>query len=78
MRTRIVSWVAVLLVFCSGLWIAGSSVSAGGGSNRCKDHCNDTYRIKKDACKLIPLKTERKICERRAKEVKKDCQHNCR
>lgn len=78
MKTRIVSWVAVLLVFCSGLWIAGSSVSAGGGSNRCKDHCNDAYRIKKDACKLIPLKTERKICERRAKEVKNDCKHNCR
>jgi len=77
MKTRIISGVVALLVFCSGLWIAGSSVSAGG-SNRCKDHCNDIYRVKKDACKLIPLKGERKICERRAKEARDDCKHRCR
>ena len=77
MKTRIISCVAALLVFCSGLWIAGSSVSAGGG-NRCTDHCADAYRIKKDACKLIPLKGARKTCERRAKEAKDDCKHRCR
>ena len=77
MKTRIISCVAALLVFCSGLWIAGSSVSAGGG-NRCSDHCADAYKVKKDACKLIPLKNERKICERRAKESKDDCKHRCR
>ena len=77
MKMRIISCVAALFVFCAGLWIAGSSVSAGG-SNRCKDHCNDRYKVAKDACKLIPLKTERKICERRAKEAKNDCKHRCR
>ncbi len=44
---------------------------------RCTDHCADRYRIKKDACDLIPLKHERKICERRAKEEKNDCKHHC-
>jgi hypothetical protein len=46
-------------------------------ANRCTDHCADAYRVKKDACGLIPLKHERKICERRAKEAKNDCKHRC-
>src|SRR5436189_5973225 len=77
LKSRMIAAVAVFLLFCSGLWIAGSSVSAGGG-NRCSDHCADTYKIKKDACRLIPFKNERKICERRAKETKNDCKHRCR
>ena len=77
MKIRMISLVAALFVFCAGLWIAGSSVSAGGG-NRCSDHCADRYKVEKDACKIIPLKTERKICERRAKEAKNDCKHRCR
>ena len=76
MKTRIVSCVAALFVFCAGLWIAGSVVSAGG--SRCTDHCADRYKVAKDACRIIPFKTERKICERRAKEVKQDCKHQCR
>ena len=76
MKTRIVSWVAALFVLCSGLWIAGSVVSAGGG-NRCTDHCADRYKMQKDACKIIPFKNEIKICERRAKESKDDCKHHC-
>lgn len=76
-KTRIVLCLAVLLLFCAGLWMTGSKVSAGGG-NRCTDHCADIYKVKKDACKLIPFKTERKICERRAKEAKNDCKHRCR
>ena len=47
------------------------------GGNRCTDRCADVYRVKKDACGLIPLKHERKICERRAKEAKNDCKHSC-
>ena len=47
------------------------------GGNRCTDRCADVYRVKKDACELIPLKHERKICERRAKEAKNDCKHRC-
>jgi|GEM_PF-672213 len=62
-----------LLVLCLNL----GSISVAGG-NRCTDHCADVYKVKRDACRLIPLKTERKICERRAKEAKNDCKHRCR
>ena len=54
-----------------------SSESLAAGGNRCTDHCADVYKVRRDACRLIPLKTERKICERRAKEVKEDCKHRC-
>jgi len=60
--------------------LVGLSVPALGAhhsSHRCTDKCADNYRIKKDACDLIPLKHERKICERRAKESKNDCKHRC-
>jgi len=77
MKTRTVSHVAALFVFCAGLWIAGAVVSAGGG-NKCSDHCADRYKVEKDACKIIPFKSERKICERRIKEAKDDCKHRCR
>jgi hypothetical protein len=55
-----------------------SSESLAAGGNRCTDHCADRYKVRRDACRLIPLKTERKICERRAKEAKEDCKHRCR
>ena len=66
-----------LSLFLAGLWLSTGSISAAGG-NRCTDHCADVYKIKRDACRLIPLKTERHICERRAKEAKNDCKHKCR
>ena len=65
----------LLLVLLVGLPITTSAVRRGG--NRCTDRCADNYQIKKDACRLIPLKHERKICERRAKEAKNDCKHRC-
>lgn len=77
MKTRMISCVAALFVSIAVLWTAGSAVSAGGG-NRCSDHCADRYKVEKDACKIIPFKNERKICERRAKEKKDDCKHRCR
>ena len=76
-KTRIVLSGVLLLLFSFGLWTTSSSVSAGGG-NRCTDHCADAYKVKKDVCKLIPFKNERKVCERRAKEAKNDCKHRCR
>jgi len=69
--------IAMLALLLSGLCLEAGSISAGGG-NRCTDHCADIYKVKKDACRLIPFKTERKICERRAKEAKNDCKHRCR
>ena len=67
---------SVSLIVC-GVMLVGASTTSEAG-NRCTDHCADIYRVKKDACKLIPFKTERKICERRAKEAKNDCKHRCR
>ena len=71
----IVSSSVLVLALTAGLSVPAFAVRHGG--NRCTDHCADNYRIKKDACDLIPLKHERKICERRAKEAKNDCKHRC-
>lgn len=71
----IVSSTALVLVLMLGL--PATTFAARHGGNRCTDRCADRYKIKKDACDLIPLKHERKICERRAKEDKKDCKHRC-
>jgi hypothetical protein len=59
------------------LGVSAPTVAARHGGNRCTDRCADRYKVKKDACNLIPLKHERKICERRAKEAKNDCKHRC-
>lgn len=59
------------------LGVSSPTFAVRHGGNRCTDRCADTYRVKKDACRLIPLKHERKICERRAKEAKNDCKHRC-
>ena len=72
----IVSSVISVLVLIVGLSVPTFAARRHGG-NRCTDHCADAYRVKKDACDLIPFKHERKICERRAKEAKKDCKHRC-
>ena len=61
----------------------GLGVLVGSGlnseaANRCKDRCNDHYHLRKDVCRAIPLKYERKSCERAAKHAKDDCKHVCR
>ena len=65
---------AVLL--CLGTFAAVNPTSIAG--NRCKDKCNDVYRLRKDVCKAIPLKNERKACEKATKRAKDDCKHRCR
>lgn len=71
----------VLLRLSLGL-LSGLAILAGGVSveaaNRCKDRCDERYRIRKDVCRSIPLKYERKSCERAAKRAKDDCKHRCR
>lgn len=74
---KILKALTLSLVVCIVMLLGAGATSEAGG-NRCTDHCADIYRVKKDACKLIPFKTERKICERRAKEAKEDCKHRCR
>jgi len=75
MRLIVSSSLLLLVVFVGS---SGRTFAVRGGGNRCTDRCADVYRLKKDACRLIPLKHERKICERRAKEAKNDCKHKCR
>ena len=66
-----------LLLFTLVAVLPSITFAVRHGGNRCTDRCADVYRVKKDACELIPLKHERKICERRAKEAKNDCKHRC-
>ena len=74
-RARILRWSLVFLL-CLGTFVGGRSTTIAG--NRCKDRCNDVYRLRKDVCKAIPLKGERKRCESAAKRAKDDCKHRCR
>lgn len=69
---------ALTLSFAVGVVMLTGAGTTSEAGNRCTDHCADVYKVRKDACKLIPFKTERKICERRAKEAKEDCKHRCR
>jgi len=66
----------VLAVLCCGLLFGGNLTALAG--NRCKDRCNEVYRLRKDVCRSIPLKGERKRCEKAAKRAKDDCKHRCR
>lgn len=71
----------ILLRLGLALICLGAFVHAGAAtvpSNRCKDRCNEVYRVKKDLCRSIPLKHERKRCEKAAKHGKDDCKHRCR
>lgn len=73
---RIVKAVGLALMISGVMMFAAGPTSQAG--NRCTDRCADRSKVMKDACKLIPFKTERKICERHAKEAKEDCKHRCR
>ena len=74
-RNRIIGSMGLALLACViMLGIAGPTSEAG---NRCTDRCADVYRLKKDACKLIPYKRERHRCEDAAKHAKKECKHRC-
>ena len=76
MKRTFVLRFSLLVVVCLGTFSAVSPIASAG--NRCKDRCNDAYRLRKDACKMIPFKHERKQCEKSAKRAKDDCKHNCR
>ena len=73
---KIIKRITLSFLVCAVLFLGAGSTSEAG--NRCTDHCADIYKVKRDACRLIPFKNERKICERRAKEAKNDCKHRCR
>ena len=75
-RTRVVPRLVLALMICLGVFALPGTGSAAG--NRCKDRCNDAYRLRRDVCRAIPLKHERKSCEKSAKRAKDDCKHRCR
>ena len=64
------------LILCLGAFVHAGAATAP--SNRCKDRCAEVYRVKKELCRSIPLKHERKLCEKSAKRSKDDCKHRCR
>jgi hypothetical protein len=74
--TTVILRLSLAFIFCLGTFAAISPASAE--PNRCKDRCNETYRLRKDVCRAIPLKHERKSCEKAAKRAKDDCKHRCR
>jgi hypothetical protein len=75
LTTIILRWSFASLV-CLGTFGSMSPESVAG--DRCKDRCNDVYRLRKDVCREIPLKHERKSCEKAAKRAKDGCKRRCR
>lgn len=75
-RTTFILRLSLVLLVCLGTF--GAAGQAANARNRCKDRCNDVYRVRKDACKAIPFKHERHRCEDRAKRDKDNCKHRCR
>jgi len=67
---------SLAFILCLGTFAALSPATVAG--NRCKDRCNDSYHLRKDLCKSIPLKHERHRCEDAAKRSKDNCKRGCR
>lgn len=74
-RSRLLR-LSLLIIFCLAIFSGGSSAAVA--RNRCRDRCDEAYRFRKDACRSIPLKHERKRCEEAAKRAKDNCKHRCR
>ena len=72
--TKIFSRITMTLLICLAAFIA---TAPAGAANKCKDHCNERYKYRKDACKAIPLKHERHRCEQDAKRAKDECRRRC-
>jgi hypothetical protein len=67
---------SLAFILCLGTLAFVSPATVAG--NRCKDRCNDVYKLEKRACKVIPLKHERHSCEDAAKRAKDNCKRRCR
>jgi hypothetical protein len=75
-RTMVVLRLSLAFSMCLGMF--GTMSIAAVAGNRCKDRCNEVYRLRKDVCRAIPLKHERKSCEKAAKRAKDNCKGRCR
>ena len=79
--TLVVRSTLLIGVFGTALAAGSASLSAGSlaaGASRCSDRCADRYKLRKDTCRAIPLKSARRICQDAAKQAKKECKRNCR
>jgi hypothetical protein len=74
--TTVVRRLSFAFIVCLGTFAALNPATVAG--NRCKDRCNEVYHLRKDVCRAIPLKHERKSCEKEAKRAKDNCKHRCR
>ena len=74
--TKVVLRLSLAFIVCLGTFAAINPAAVAG--DRCKDRCNEVYRLRKGVCRAIPLKHERKSCEKAAKRAKDDCKHRCR
>ena len=74
--TTVILRLSFAFILCLGTFAVMSPASAA--PNRCKDRCNEVYHLRKDVCRAIPLKHERKSCEKEAKRAKDNCKHSCR
>ena len=75
-RSSVVLRLSLAFLVFMGTFAALSPASVAG--NRCKDRCNEVYRLRKDVCRAIPLKHERHSCEKAAKRAKDECKRRCR
>ena len=66
---------SLMLLVCLGTFAAAGPVS--GARNDCKDRCKDRYNLRKDICKAIPYKRQRKVCEDAAKQARNECKRHC-
>ena len=75
-RTSFVLRGSLILFVCLGAFVAAGPASAA--RNDCKDRCKDRYNLRKDICKAIPYKRQRRSCEDAAKHVRDECKRRCR
>ena len=72
-RAMVLRW-SLAFILCLGTFAAMSPATLAG--NRCKDRCNDVYKLRKDECKSR-RNHERHRCEDAAKRERDNCKHRC-
>jgi hypothetical protein len=75
-RTSLVLLWSLVVLVCLGTFAAAGSASSA--RNDCKDRCKDRYNLRKDICKAIPYKRQRRVCEDAAKQTRNECKRACR
>jgi hypothetical protein len=80
-RTSVLTRVTFAILFVAGVFATTASTSgvsaADRGRDRCKKHCEETYKIRKYECKRFRGR-ERHRCEEEAKRERNHCKDRCR